>query len=224
MEKKKRTPKKGKKEGSESTEATPGETVKDTSSHYVDNKKFLVAMIEWKKELKKAADAGQPKPGATEYIGDCFLQIATHLSYRPNFISYSYRDEMISDGIENCLMYASNFDPAKSSNPFSYFTQIIYYAFLRRIQKEKKQTFIKYRCLDEADRHGRGQFSQWAKNEGLVDPESKNPVADFLKLTETDVSNFEEKIRPKRKKKKSKKVGKSKPKDSPRGLEEDFEE
>lgn len=221
MEKKKRTSKKVEKER-ESVE-TPRLPEKDTSSHYVDNKKFLAAMIGWKQQLADAAAAGKPKPGATEYIGDCFLQIATHLSYRPNFIAYSYRDEMISDGIENCLMYASNFDPAKSSNPFSYFTQIIYYAFLRRIQKEKKQTFIKYRCLDAADRHGRGQFSQWVKDEGLVDFESKNPVADYLRLTETDVANFEEKVKPKRKKK-EKKPRKTKPKDEPRGLEEDFEE
>ena len=82
-------------------------------------------------------------PPVTNYIGECFLKIATHLSYRPNFINYTYRDEMISDGIENCLQYVKNFNPEKSSNPFAYFTQIIYYAFLRRIQKEKKQTHVK---------------------------------------------------------------------------------
>lgn len=187
---KKRTSKSGKK--------------RDTSADYVDNKQFLAAMIAWKKHLAAAEAAGEPKPGATEYIGECFLKIATHLSYRPNFIAYTYREEMISDGIENCLMYASNFDPEKSHNPFSYFTQIIYYAFLRRIQKEKKQAFIKYRCFEVADR--RGTFNQWAKREGLVSNESSDAAADYLKLTSTDLSNFQEKIRPKRKKKKSKKA------------------
>ena len=111
--------------------------------HYVDNKKFLQAMIEW-----KAGCVGDDQPPVTNYIGECFLKIATHLSYRPNFINYTYREEMISDGIENCLQYLSNFNPEKSKNPFAYFTQIIYYAFIRRITKEKKQTAIKQKIID----------------------------------------------------------------------------
>jgi hypothetical protein len=111
---------------------------KKKSVHYVDNKAFLVAMSEWRDKCKEAEEEGEINPPLTNYIGECFLKIATHLSYRPNFINYSYRDEMISDGIQNCLQYAYNFDPAKSKNPFAYFTQIIYYAFLRRIQAEKK--------------------------------------------------------------------------------------
>ena len=77
------------------------------------------------------------------------MKIAERLSHRPNFINYAFREEMVSDGIENCVMYASNFNPEKSSNPFAYFTQIIYYAFLRRIEKEKKQLYIKYKTMDE---------------------------------------------------------------------------
>jgi DNA-directed RNA polymerase specialized sigma24 family protein len=87
------------------------------------------------------------KPLVDDYLGGCFLKIANHLSYRPNFINYTFRDDMISDGIENCLQYLDNFDPAKSNNPFAYFTQIIYYAFIRRIQKEKKQTIIKQKLI-----------------------------------------------------------------------------
>ena len=82
-------------------------------------------------------------------MGECFLKIANHLSYRPNFINYTYKDDMISDGIENCLQYVANFNPDKSDNPFAYFTQIIYYAFIRRIQKEKKQTEIKQRLIQK---------------------------------------------------------------------------
>jgi hypothetical protein len=121
---------------------------KSKGEHYVDNKVFLQAMIEWKEacKLSKEDDDGR-KPAVTNYIGECFLKIATHLSYRPNFINYTYKDDMISDGIENCLQYASNFNPEKSNNPFAYFTQIIYYAFIRRIQKEKKQTHVKNRIV-----------------------------------------------------------------------------
>ena len=115
--------------------------------HYVDNKKFLVAMTEWRLKYDKAEKAKRKQPAVTNYIGECFLKIANHLSYRPNFINYTYRDDMISDGIENCLQYMSNFNPEKSNNPFAYFTQIIYYAFIRRIQKEKKQQDVKAKLI-----------------------------------------------------------------------------
>jgi len=116
--------------------------------HYVDNKEFLKAMVEFKEDCKVALDNEEEQPSVSNYIGECFLKIATHLSYRPNFINYTYRDDMISDGIENCLQYVSNFNSEKSSNPFAYFTQIIYYAFIRRIQKEKKQTHIRNKMIE----------------------------------------------------------------------------
>ena len=101
-------------------------------------------MIDWRETWPDEENI----PPVTNYIGECFLKIATHLSYRPNFINYTYRDEMISDGIENCLQYVKNFNPEKSKNPFAYFTQIIYYAFLRRIAKEKKQSHIKNKMIE----------------------------------------------------------------------------
>jgi len=118
--------------------------------HYVDNKKFLEAMVEYREKCIVAAEKGKTKPDVTNYIGECFLKIANHLSFRPNFINYTYRDDMISDGIENCLQYMSNFNPEKSNNPFAYFTQIIYYAFIRRIQKEKKQMLVKSKLIANA--------------------------------------------------------------------------
>ena len=115
--------------------------------HYVDNKRFLQAMIEHRTKVQKAEEKKRKAPEVTNYIGECFLKIANHLSYRPNFINYTYRDDMISDGIENCLQYMRNFNPEKSNNPFAYFTQIIYYAFIRRIQKEKKQQDVKAKLI-----------------------------------------------------------------------------
>ena len=119
--------------------------------HYVNNKQFLEAIVERKQLLREAEESGDPKPQITNYLGECILKIANHLSYRPNFINYTYREEMISDGIENCLQYIDRFDPAKSSNPFAYFTQIIYYAFVRRITKEKKQQAIKEKMLKQSN-------------------------------------------------------------------------
>jgi hypothetical protein len=120
--------------------------------HYVDNKKLLAAIVEYRKltQAFKAGDKQGVKPPIPNYIGECMLLIAQRLSYKPNFINYSYREEMISDGIENCVSYIDNFDPEKSDNPFAYFTQIIYFAFLRRIQKEKKQLYIKHKSLENS--------------------------------------------------------------------------
>ena len=118
--------------------------------HYVNNKEFLAALIDYRHDVAIAKEKGQPKPRVPEYIGDCFLKIATHLSYRPNFVNYMFKDDMICDGIENCLQYIDNFNPEKSQNPFAYFTQIIYFAFLRRIQREKKQLDIKTRILEKS--------------------------------------------------------------------------
>ena len=122
-------------------------TEKKKKVHYVDNKKFLEAIVERKEQIKEAEGVGESKPQISNYLGECILKISNHLSYRPNFINYTYKEEMISDGIENSLQYIDNFDPEKSKNPFAYFTQIIYYAFIRRIAKEKKQQKIKERIL-----------------------------------------------------------------------------
>ena len=117
--------------------------------HYVDNQKFLAAIVEYKRRVKVAEEKGLEKPRVNDYIGGCFLKIANHLSFRPNFINYMYKDDMICDGIENCIQYIDNFNPEKSKNPFAYFTQIVYYAFLRRIAKEKRQMDIKDKIIDK---------------------------------------------------------------------------
>jgi len=138
---------------------------KAKKEHYVNNKEFLEAMKAYKKLVNKAKREKKEKPPVTDYIGTCFLKIANHLSYRPNFINYTFRDDMISDGIENCVSYIHNFNPEKSNNPFAYFTQIIYYAFLRRIQKEKKQLYIKHKSLERSVVFDQGEdFGQKAQN------------------------------------------------------------
>ena len=119
------------------------------SEHYVNNKEFLAALIKYREDIEIAQIQGKPKPRITNYLGECFLKIATHLSFKPNFVNYMFKDDMICDGIENCVQYIHNFNPEKSQNPFAYFTQIIHYAFLRRIQKEKKQLEIKNKILEK---------------------------------------------------------------------------
>ncbi len=133
------------------------------SVHYVNNKDFLDAIIEYKISVKHAEENGLPKPRITNYLGECFLKIANHLSFKPNFVNYIFKDDMISDGIENCVQYIHNFNPEKSQNPFAYFTQIIYYAFLRRIQREKRQLDIKNKILEKTG------FDEVFVDDGLVD-------------------------------------------------------
>jgi hypothetical protein len=120
---------------------------KKKSEHYVNNKDFYQALVEYNIKVNKAKEQGLPKPRITNYLGDCFLRIANHLAYKPNFVNYMFKDDMICDGIENCVQYIHNFD-IERTNPFAYFTQIVYYAFLRRIAKEKKQLEIKSKIIE----------------------------------------------------------------------------
>ena len=147
---------------------------KKSKEHYVDNKRFLEEMKKYRKKVLSARNRKRKDPPISDYIGECFLKIANHLSYRPNFINYTYKEDMISDGIENCLTYVANFDPEKSNNPFAYFTQIIYYAFIRRKQKEKKQTPIKQKLILKSG------LDEIVRQEGYNE-EYQNSYADFLR-------------------------------------------
>lgn len=118
-----------------------------SKNHYVDNEKLLHAMTEYRIKVQQAKKDNIPSPQVPNYIGECMLLIAQRFSYGPSFANYPYREELVSDGVENCIRYIDNFDPEKSDNPFAYFTQIIYFAFLRRIQKEKKQLYIKHKIF-----------------------------------------------------------------------------
>ena len=130
----------------------PGKTMarRKRSEHYVNNKEFLAALIKYREDVEIAKLKDKPKPVIPRYIGECFLKIANHLSFKPNFVNYMFKEDMISDGIENCVQYIHNFNPEKSQNPFAYFTQIIHYAFLRRIQREKRQLEIKNKILERS--------------------------------------------------------------------------
>ena len=125
-------------------------TKRKRSEHYVNNKEFLAALIKYREDKEIAEIQGKPKPPIPRYIGECFLKIANHLSFKPNFVNYMFKEDMISAGIENCVQYIHNFNPEKSQNPFAYFTQIIHYAFIRRIQREKRQLDIKNKILERS--------------------------------------------------------------------------
>tara|TARA_B110000003_G_scaffold261064_1_gene282474 strand:- start:339 stop:917 length:579 start_codon:yes stop_codon:yes gene_type:complete len=152
-------------------------TEKKKPEHYVNNKDFTAAVAEYVIQINKAKEADKTPPRMSEYIGECVYKIATRLSTRPNFINYTYRDEMICDAIENCIQYLGNFNIEKSSNAFAYVTQICYYAFLRRIQKEKKQVFIKQKSIMESD----VSLESFQTIDGQYDPALTNTNIEWLK-------------------------------------------
>lgn len=147
-------------------------------AHYVDNKKFYEEIIKYKKAVRKAKREGKEEPRIPNYIGECIYKIAENLSYKPCFMNYSFRDEMISDGIENCILYFKDYDPKIGQNPFAYFTQVIYYAFLRRINKEEKHRYIICKNFQHTIIHG--------KNDGGLDNHADH---DTINIFDSDDGN-----------------------------------
>jgi len=167
---------------------------KKTSNHYIDNEEFVEKLLAYFDKCREAREAEKEEPPIPDYIGDCFFKIAMNLSRAPNFMSYSYRDEMIMDGVENCLMYFRNFDPNKSRNAFSYFTQIVWYAFIRRIEKENKQSYIKYKLTEQ---HGILEH----EIQDDMNEESRVSLPDGIYDNMAEyIHHFEEKVEEKRKK------------------------
>lgn len=151
--------------------------------HYVDNQEFLRVLVAYQAAVAKAKKKKQDTPPIPEYVGECFLKIATHLSRRPNFNNYTFREDMVSDAIENCLVYMHNFNPEKTSNPFGYFTSVAFYAFVRRIQREKKHTYLRYKLIEQAVIEGDTQTTTYGGGQYHVDSAmlSFDNVQDFIR-------------------------------------------
>lgn len=178
--------------------------------NYIDNTKFLEAIKKHRENVKDAEYSGKEIPKIPDYIGRCILDISTNLARRPNFNGYTYKDEMISDGYEHCIRYFYNFDPEKSNNPFGYFTTIIYYAFLRRLEAEKKQSRIKSGMIINS-----GLFNMLVAQQESDTANYDEHIKEFLKdYIDNDVLVKEEK-------KKQKKV--SVPVKKQKGLDEFFD-
>jgi len=163
---------------------------KVAKAHYVDNALFLEEMIEYKRQYHISKSNDEELPIISEYLGSVFLKIAQRLSFRPNFINYAFKNDMISDGIENCLHYIHNFNPDKSSDPFAYFTQIIYYAFIRRIQKEKKQLYIKYKSMQNYEISP--EYVEYMNYDEDFKTTTDFKNSDFRVVVDEFVHNFEE--------------------------------
>ena len=179
---------------------------KKTKRNYINNNEFLEAVKDYKKLCLEAEDSGDDAPRIPNYIGECIFKISTRLASRPNFSGYTYKDDMISDGLENAIQALGNFDPEKSSNPFAYFTQIIWYAFLRRIDKEKKQLYIKHKVIENSVIHG----TAVDKNDG------DSGDAAFIDLNNDYMNNFVQNFEDTMERKK---IAKKEKEDAKEGLE-----
>lgn len=126
-------------------------TTKTSDKFYVNNKELYEELVKYKAKAKENEKEGKDKPPISNYLGECFLKIATEFSNYYRFRNYSYKDELIADAVENCLMYFDRFDPEKTNNPFTYFTTIVYYAMMRRVNKENKQQYLKYKMLEKSN-------------------------------------------------------------------------
>jgi hypothetical protein len=155
------------------------------SEHYIDNNRLYDELVTYQNACKGCTL--ENRPPVPDYLGDCFLQIAKNLSHKPNFLGYSYRDEMIMDGVENCLLYLHNFDPTKGKNPFSYFTTIIFYAFLRRIGKEKKHQYTKYKVAEQQYHAG---VDVVVPLDSSYSPQMRPPTIDYDNVQEF-IKNYE---------------------------------
>jgi DNA-directed RNA polymerase specialized sigma24 family protein len=158
-------------------------------NHYVNNEDFLQAMIEFKENCELAKVAGKPRPVIPDYIAKCIMMIAEKLSRKPNFYSYTFREDMVGDAIKNCILYIDNFDPTIGRNPFAYFTQIIYFAFIQRINKERKQLYVKYKSTEELSILG--DYEQFELSE--MDGEGEGRQFELYENISEFIDNYEEK-------------------------------
>jgi hypothetical protein len=177
-------------------------TTKRPKVHYVDNKAFQAALLAYKRKRELAAAEGRPEPRIPDYIGICIMDIAKNLATKGNFVNYTYKEEMIGDGIENCIKYMNNYDPDNYKNPLAYFTRIVWNQFILRIDSEKKETYVKYKSLEAAALSG--ELNDYMDGEGSTD--SSVNINDNMKAF---VETYEKKLADKKKSAKEKKEKKT---------------
>jgi hypothetical protein len=178
--------------------------VKRAKEHYVNNKEFSQAVVDYVNSANDAREQGKTEPTIPNYIGECFLKICEGLSHKPNFISYTYREEMVMDAVENCIKAIMNYDINKATrtglpNAFAYFTQISYYAFLRRIAKEKRQQDIKELYIDYAGAEAFMDTGDYVDSDSIVERIRHKSAA--IRERDNKIKEFGKKLKNKAKKK-----------------------
>jgi len=165
-------------------------------THYVDNKEFLDALTIYREQYLEAKKEGKPLPRIPNYIGSCFMKIAEKFSHHQSFVGYPFKEEMISDAIENCIMYAHDFDPERGKNPFAYFTQTVWHAFIRRINKENRNKYINYKSHQMQSLLTGSERSSFGSDNGVQSKELYDNITAYI-------DDYERKIKEKKLKKKN---------------------
>jgi hypothetical protein len=178
--------------------------------HYVNNKEFSQSVVDYVTSVNEARDAEKDEPIITDYIGRCFLKIAEGLSHKPNFVGYTYREEMVMDAVENCIKAIMNYNVKKATrtglpNAFAYFTQITYYAFLRRIAKEKKQQDIKEKYMDHAGADAFMDSGNFSDGAGIVD--RVRYKSQQIRERDNKIKEYGKELKKKTRRPKKKKIG-----------------
>lgn len=168
--------------------------------NYVDNKKFYNEIVAYRATVAEAEEKSLDIPRIPEYIGECIFKIAVKLSTKPCFANYSFRDEMIADGYENSILYFKGYNPEITQNPFAYFTQVIFYAFLRRISREEKNRYIIYKNFQQTMTLNPSNHMVDENDKSIIPKNMYDNINDFM-------SKFEKKEEVKKQKRKQVKEG-----------------
>jgi len=169
----------------------------ENSNHYIDNQKFLEYLVKYKEKVADAKEQNLEQPKMPEFLGKCFFDLTEHMARRSEFINYSFNDEMRSDARENCIQYWYTFDATKSNNPFGYFSILVWRAFVRRILKEKKQQYVKYKLTFNSGVLDSRESLTDSDGNAIVEANLADNMHDFIQ-------NYEQKMQEKKNLKKIK--------------------
>lgn len=184
--------------------------------HYVDKKTFYEALVLRSKEVQEAEDADEDKPQASDFIGQCIIDICTNLAKKHQFSGYHFKDEMVADAICHCIRYIDSFDIEKSDNPFSYFTQAAYFQFIKRINLEKEQLYIKCKSTMSSIIHADSLEEDVAADNAEFMHDNMELDTEFA---ESFITDYEHKVKVKKAKAKETKMLKKKSQETKYGLD-----
>lgn len=161
-------------------------------NYYVDNKEIHQLFVAHKKKVEAALEAGEEMPRACDGIGQFFIDISKGVCSRANFVNYPFKEDMILDGIENCVMALNNYDPDKFDRPYAYFTKVVWWSNLRKIEREHKQLYVKFKSLQNAVLENtlvEGEDENFQYDDVTLDNDKMTPI----------INKFEKKKSPKKK-------------------------
>lgn len=118
--------------------------------HYVNNREFTLALDKYARACKEAEENNKELPVMSRYLGESIMRMANRLATSPRFRNYSYREEMISNGVLAAVKYAHRFDGDRFDNGFAYVTQILFSHFIITIKSEKKKYETNLKLIQNA--------------------------------------------------------------------------